>query len=290
MLKKQKLGPRAFLKSQGVKFDKSIRSLDLAFLRSFPTEKQDKVREVWERIHTGLATVQELYDLPETREQVSLLVSHDAARMVASLAWFEATIASEGAKSVVEFGAGAGYLLNYLRYCHPELALAGVERQPNFSSLIDQDDRFIVYQGDYRDIIPAQCFDLVICDFGWDNHEIPPSTKPHSSSEIAGYGFCPGCSDDEIPFFVSMLEAWKRWAQPDASLAVAGRLMDLIDLRAIVLAAEQQGWHLDASRSTQLVVSNLLGEKEKFPALFFTSTRQFSSLEAIEMFLQSHGW
>jgi hypothetical protein len=31
LLKKQKLGPRAFLKTQGIKFDKSIRSLDLAF-------------------------------------------------------------------------------------------------------------------------------------------------------------------------------------------------------------------------------------------------------------------
>jgi hypothetical protein len=238
----------------------------------------------------NLATVQELYDLPETREQVSLLVSHDAARMVASLAWFEATIASEGAKSVVEFGAGAGYLLNYLRYCHPELALAGVERQPNFSSLIDQDDRLIVYQGDYRDLIPAQCFDLVICDFGWDNHEIPPSTKPHSSSEIAGHAFCPGCSDDEITFFASMLGAWRRWAKADAPLAVAGRSMNLTDLRAIVLAAEQHGWHLDAKRSSQLMIPNSLGEKEKFPALIFTCARQGSALEAIEIFLEAHGW
>lgn len=284
------MGPRAFLKGQGIKFGKSIRSLDLAFLRAFPEEKQESVRDVWERIQTQIGTVQELYDLPETREQIALLVSHDAPRMVASLSWFESVVASIDAKSVIEFGCGAGYLLSYLRHAFMEVDLAGVERQFNLTKLVDQNDNLTVFQSDYREIEPEAQFDLIVCDFGWDNHDIPQSTKPHSDAEIAGYGFCPGCSDDEIPFFASMIGAWKAWAKPDAPLAVAGRLMDLVDLRAIVLAAELSDWHLDPDNSTKLEVRNLSGETESFPALIFTTTKREPATRAIEKFLISHGW
>lgn len=285
MLKKQKLGPGAFLKSRGIKFGKSVRSLDLAFLRTFSEERQEDVQDLWERLHMQLATVQELYALPDTREQMSLLLSHDAPRMVASLGWFESVVAKIEAKSLIEFGCGSGYLLSYLRHAFPTLDLTGVERQSNLAKLIDPDDNLNVCEGDYREIQPNTSVDLVLCDFGWDNNEIPQSTKPHSIAEIAGKAYCPGCSDDKVPFFASMLGAWKAWANPLASLAIAGRLTNLIDLRAIVLAAEQYDWHLNAEQSTQLKVTNLAGQAEKFTALIFTTNKQEEPAAAIERYL-----
>lgn len=283
------MGPGAFLKSRGIKFGKSARSLDLAFLRAFSEERQEDVQDLWERLHMQSATVQELYALPDTREQMSLLVSHDAPRMIASLGWFESVVVKLEAKSLIEFGCGAGYLLSYLRQVFPTLDVIGVERQSNLTKLIDPDDNLNVCAGDYRELQPYTSVDLVLCDFGWDNNEIPQSTKPHSSAEIAGKGYCPGCSDDKIPFFASMLGAWKPWAKPRASLAIAGRLTNLTDLRAIVLAAEQYDWHLDAEQSTLLKVTNLAGDAEKFPALIFTTIKQEAPPAMIERYLLS-GW
>lgn len=288
-MNRQKLGPRAFLKGKGIRFDKSIRSLDLAFLKSFPEQKRGIVRDTWERIHLGIATVKELYDLPETHEQISLLVSHDASRMVASSGWFEAMVRHHKPQSAIEFGCGAGYLLSYLRHAFPDLTLAGVERQANLTRLMEEDGKLTIFEGDYRELEPGGQYDMVVCDFGWDNHDIPDSKRPHTTAELAGHKYCPGCSDDEIPFFASMLSAWKRWAKPEAPLVVAGRLTDLMDLRAIVLAAEQNDWHLDADRSGQLVVQNLAGQSEDFPALTFTTSRERSAIESLEEFLRTNG-
>lgn len=288
-LKKQTLGPRAYLKKQGVIFGKSLRALDRAFLNSFPEDRRPTVEDVLERIRLGVSTVKELYDLPRTREQISLLVSHDAPRMCASLEWFKSGVAYLKPTSVVEFGCGAGYLLGYLRHSHPDLTLAGVERQSNLAKLVVEDERLTVFEGDYRELAPVDRYDLVVCDFGWDNHDIPASTSPHSSAELAGYPYCPGCSDDEVPFFASMLTEWKRWAKPKAPLVVAGRLMDVSDLRAFVLAAEQVGWHLAADRSGQLVVTNLAGETEDFPALSFSPKKEMPAARALEEFLKTNG-
>lgn len=288
-LNKQTLGPRAYLKKQGVIFGKSIRALDRAFLNSFPEDKRPAVEDVWERIHLGLSTVKELYDLPRTREQISLLVSHDAPRMCASLNWFKSAVAHHKPASIIEFGCGAGYLLGFLRHSHPDLTLAGVERQSNLARLVEEDERLTVFEGDYRELAPVDRYDLVVCDFGWDNHDIPASTSPHSDAEVAGYPYCPGCSDDEMPFFTSMLAEWKRWAKPEAPLVVAGRLMDVIDLRAFVLAAEQVGWHLWTDRSGQLVVANLAGETEDFPALSFSAKKKMPAIAALEQFLITNG-
>lgn len=287
MLKKQKLGPGAFLKSRGIKFGKSARSLDLAFSRAFSEEKRKDSQVVWERMQMGMVTVQELYALPETREQMSLLFSQDSPRMVASLSWFKSVVAKLEAESLIEFGCGAGYLLSYLRQVFPDLDLTGVERQSNLANFVDQSENIRVCEGDYRELQPDNHFDLVVCDFGWDNNEIPESIQPHSSAEIAGKGYCPGCSDDKIPFFASMLGAWKAWAKPRASLAIAGRLKNLTDLRAIVMAAEQHDWHLDGEQSTLLKVANLAGQVEKFPALIFTTNKQDKPMLAIERYLLS---
>jgi len=226
-------------------------------------------------IQMSIANVQVLYDLPQTARQLALLVSHDANRMVASLSWIKGVVESLKPASVFEVGCGGGYLLDYLSTIDTSITFGGIDRQKNFIQIWKEARQSIEIKcGDVFSTEPSVHYDLIICDFGWDNHDIPPSTSPHSTEELAGHPFCPGCSNDFIPHYKEMLSAWKGWGRPEAKLVVTGRLMNISELRAFLLAAELLGWHLNREHSGVIQSQNLFGDREKFPALVLCAERQ----------------
>jgi hypothetical protein len=286
---KSPIGPRAFLKKQGLQFEKSLAALDRAFINSFPPESRDLVSQTWSNIQMGIANVGDLYDLPQTDRQLALLVSHDANRMVESMRWMKDVVESLSPKSIFEVGCGAGYLLSYMRFVYPNISLTGLDRQDNLTKILKgHGEGMEIVSGDVFSTNPRTNHELIICDFGWDNHDIPSSTSPHSAAEIAGQAYCPGCSDDLIPHYRAMLSAWQAWGVPDAKLAVTGRLMDVTELRAFVLAAELVGWHLEKRHLDILRFRNLAGAPQKFPALVFSTESEDEVTDNIEFLVEAY--
>lgn len=283
------VGPRSFLKKIGLQFDKSPEALNRAFLKSFAPEHRSLVEDTLFNFQMGIANVRDIYSLPQTDQQLTLLVSHDANRMVASIGWIKAVVDDLAPASIFEVGCGGGYLLRYLRKLNPHVTLGGIDRQDNFTRILENcDANIVVLCGDVFSTEPSADYELIVCDFGWDNHDIPHSKTPHSVAEIAGQSFCPGCSDDLIPHYRDMLAAWKKWGTEGAKLAVTGRLMDVTELRAFVLAAQLNDWHIDLRHARTLRSRNGLGEPEKFPALVFTTEAGRQVNEIIEFLVEAY--
>lgn len=190
---KNEIGPRAFFKKVGIQFDKSLPALDRAFVNSFPVESRKFVHETLLNVQMGVSNVKDLYDLPENDRQIAMLVSHDAIRMVASTTWIKGIIDILKPQSIFEVGCGAGYLMRYIRLIYPSIALTALDRQDNLTRIFKEHGEGIeIICGDVFATNPRANHDLIICDFGWDNHDIPPSTSPHSTAEMAGQAYCPG--------------------------------------------------------------------------------------------------
>jgi hypothetical protein len=188
----------------------------------------------------------------------------------------------------LEIGCGAGFLLRFLHHAFPALDLTGIDRQSNLTALIPENDRLQVLTADYVSAAPTGQHDLILCDFGWDSHDIPRSMKPHTSAEIAGKSYCPGCSDDLFDHFRPLLGAWKAWGVPEGELALCGRLTGIGDIRAVVLAAASVGWHPILRASTTLRVRNSNGQWETFPALVFGPKSEGSTDSNLEALVQSY--
>lgn len=264
------LMPRAFLKNLGFIFDKSPSALDKAFLKSFPETEREKVEMAWFYLHNGLAKEAALYALPQTEKQSALLFSHDRERLTSSLDWLGKVVERTRPASVAELGCGAGYLLRYLRHSNPSVELAGIDQQQNLLNLIPQEEKIRTYQGDYRTLPAAKPHDLVICDFGWDNSDIPASSQPHSKASIGGLGYCPGCSDDAIPFFERLIGACQEWTAEDGHIALTGRLGNMGMVRALYLAAEHKGWKVTHDGFMARLLRHDRATIEKFPSFIFS--------------------
>ncbi|WP_157785385.1 class I SAM-dependent methyltransferase [Sinorhizobium fredii] len=236
-------------------------------MKSFPNEDREKVELTWLHINSGIAKVSTLYSLPQTPKQAALLFSHDGERLAASLAWFAEVVERIRPSSVIELGCGAGYVLRYLRHIHPTTKLAGIDRQENLLRVIPQEDQIRTFAGDYRTLKSDGLNDLVICDFGWDNSDIPASLSPHSKAQIGGLTYCPGCSDDAVPFFRHLINACQTWAADAAHIAVTGRLSNIGMIRAVYCAAEEQGWKIVPEKFEVRVLTYGRSTKEKFPSL-----------------------
>lgn len=248
-----KLGPRAFLKKLGFQFDKKTLALDRAFLKSLPADERDEVEDIWMRLHSGIGHVSELYSVPKTEKQAALLFSHDGARSVATMSWFSDVVDRQQPRTVLEAGCGAGYLLRFLRSRYRHMKFTGIDRQANLVAIAATDTELDLHASSFDQAEIPDRFDLVICDFGWDNQDIPASSKPHSSAEIAGALYCPGCSDDQVPFFLDLLGQFKSWLSETGKIAIVGRFPNIGSIRAFYIAAERCG---TASNPTAFKYSN----------------------------------
>ena len=278
-----KLGPRAYLKKLGFQFDKKPPALDRAFLKSLPADTRDEVEDIWMRLHSGLGHISELYAVPKTEKQAALLFSHDAARMLATMSWFADEVDRLQPRTVLDAGCGAGYLLRYLHARHPDVRFSGIDRQENLVSIAAADAELNLHASSFDEAEPGDSFDLIISDFGWDNQDIPTSNKPHSSAEIAGAPYCPGCSDDQVPFFFALLDRFRNWLSENGQMAILGRLPEIGAIRAFYIAAERCGLFVQPGGFEVLKVVTSAGV-ERFPAFLIAkqnSTTGSLPLESI---------
>lgn len=281
MTQPSKLGPRAFLKKLGFQFDKKLPALDQAFLKSLPADKRDKVEDIWRRLHSGLAHVSELYSVPKTEKQAALLFSHDAARMVATMSWFSEVIDRAQPRTVLEAGCGAGYLLRFLHARYPYLKFSGIDRQENLIAIAATDIELDLHSVSFDGAKLSNRFDVILCDFGWDNEDMPTSRKPHSSAEIAGASYCPGCSDDQVPFFLALLAKFKGWLSDEGQIAIVGRFPHIGSIRAFYLAAERCDLRVPPGGFDVIKVKTPVGA-EKFPAFLLTNKQAKSGSLQLE--------
>lgn len=266
------VGVRGFLKREGFDFDKKPHQIDRAFLRLFSPTDADRIRGIWDEINMFGASATKLYAVPKTLQQAHLLMSYDRERYLVGFDWIRERVAALAPERVLEVGTGTGVLLRYLAVNFPSVAYRGIDLEASLIGSAPPQEGIDLVVGDYLQMEASPDADLVICNFGFDNDRFPDSTTPHSLDQVGESKFCPGCSDDLARHLDSYFQAWRRWAKPDASLLVVGRISSFGFLRAVALAANSAGWHLDLDGSAVLTVPDLDHGPQRYPALQFQSS------------------
>ena len=151
------------------------------------------------------------------------------------------------------------------------MRFSGIDRQQNLVAIASADTELNLHASSFDEVKFNDSFDLIISDFGWDNQDIPTSSKPHSSAEIAGARYCPGCSDDQVPFFLALLAQFKRWLNEDGQIAIVGRFPHFGFIRALYIAAERCELRVRPGGFEVLKVKTEAGT-ERFPAFLLTNS------------------
>lgn len=279
--------PRKFLKNLGFLFNERPAKVDRTFLKLLSPEDQRTVETVWAAAGAGIDIGTQLYSVPKTLEQAAALFSHDADRYVKSMGWMADVVEAIGPKSVVDMGCGAGLLIRFLQERVANLDLFGVDASRNLVEVGEELTGQSLLCADYLNCVPSRRFELVICEFGYDNSKIPESRKPHSSAECGPASYCPGCAQDAQAHFGEYMRAWRGWATEQGGLALTGRMTDYTDVRAITLAAEEVGWFVDLDHSSILRVSDRMVGIQHFPAFYFTADigRKATEAEIAEFYI-----
>jgi len=267
------LPPRAFLRSLGFVLDKKPHQIDRLLLRSLSPEDRESLQFIWAMRDAGYSDGLGMYGIPKTLEQAALLFSYDWKRAEATMSWFHGIVDKLQPGFITEMGCGAGFLLSYLQKEFQGVRLQGVDEADNLISIGSDLTGSELIRGDYLNTEPDGVYDLVICDFGFDNARFAPSRNTHSIAEIEGVQFCPGCSQDLKVQLDAYLKAWRQWVNTDGCLAIAGRFSTFGDLKALVEAASEVGWYPSLQDSTILVVE-AHGIIERFPALLFVTGKE----------------
>ncbi|MEH6792473.1 class I SAM-dependent methyltransferase [Parasphingorhabdus sp.] len=193
------------------------------------------------------------------------------------MSWISDIVDATNPSSVMDMGCGAGILLKLLKQRNNSLKLNGIDAAENLiriGSKILQQNLII---GDYCVDSPDSEYDLIVCEFGYDNSSFPESTKPHSSARCGAIDYCPGCVEDEQDHFRKFIKAWRKWAAPNGALALTGRMTDYTAVRAVTLAAKEEGWFVDLSLSKVLTTIDKFDGRQFFPAWYFTTEESRSA-------------
>ena len=264
------LGPRAFLKQIGFALDKKPHQIDRLLLKSLSEEDAAALEILWAARNTGFSDDVEMYNFPKSLKSAALLFSYDWPRAIATMEWFEETMKKIAPTTVIEMGVGAGFLLTYLQGRFPTIRFQGIDAAENLCEVGSRLLNKLLITGDYLITQPDDKYDLVLCDFGFDNSHFKPSTSPHITETVAGVSYCSCCSHNLKLQFDAYLRAWRRWTNQDGKFAIAGRFSNFGMLRALVLSASDVGWVLNLEMSKVLTVKTH-DDFERFPALVFDS-------------------
>lgn len=270
---------KPFLKSIGMQFNTKPAQLNTRFYKSLSGEQQERVEDIWERSSMGFGSNTELYSVPETMKQAVRLYSLDAARYAVSLDWFWEVTAHTRPERIFEIGAGAGITSGYLKKRQEFLEIAGIEQHQNLARIAGNTFGGDIRVGDYLEVEGDGSHDLVICDFGFDIEDLPPSQKPHSTAEIGGFEYCPGCTEDLSETLKPYFEKWSSWMKETGKFAVAGRFYHVGMVYAALVAAQAAGLRpieglCDVLKTTEG------GTKQKYPAMVFERGEMQASLDA----------
>lgn len=271
MAQSTKLNPRKYLKDVGFIFDAKPAQLDKRFHKMLSSEDQEAVENVWSAAAMGLDISSELYSVPKNLKQACTLFSHDADRYIVSMGWIADLVERTDPASLVDMGCGAGLLISYLQRRTPHLMLNGIDGAENLIEIGKSLTNLNLMFGDYLTAQPDGEYEMIVCEFGYDNSRIPASTKPHSAAQCGLASYCPGCAEDARIHFREYMNAWRRWGTAKCSLAIVGRMTDYTDVRAVTLAAQDVGWHVNLEHSAILTIKDERRGSQKFPAWHFTT-------------------
>ena len=266
------LGPRAFLKKSGFLFDTKPTTIDKRFLSAFSVEDREKIHSVWEDIHLYGKSTELLYALPRSRKQAAILASHDAERSLATMSWFKLLVSKTQPNNIIEFGCGAGFLLEYINSVSPSTFLAGVDRLQNQVDLVPVSDHIKTYCCAYDDLATNTEYDLAICDVGFDNNDIPKPSPSQKTEYIGEHPYYPNWSEDMQPFFHELLSPMKAMLNKQGILAFVGRLGGPTELKALFDAATQLELSINRNLSSRLSIGKTLAQREYFRALVFSDS------------------
>lgn len=176
-------------------------------------------------------------------------------------------------------GFGAGLLLNYLQKSFPDVKPNGIDAARNLVEIGKALTGINLICGDYLTESPNGQYDLIVCEFGYDNSSIPPSKKPHSTAQCGLASYCPGCAEDARGYFQKYMKSWRGWGAERSSLGLVGRMTDYTDVRAVTLAAQDVGWHVHLEHSAILKIKDDRRGSQKFPAWYFTTEKEGAATE-----------
>jgi len=269
------LGPRAFLKKVGFDFAKKPSSLDSAYLNLFDDDSKNEIRAAWTSMHLFAGGPSVLYTHPQTTKQAALLFSHDRNRAIATFSWVNSVLNRLQPSTLLEVGCGAGFQLRYIRECFPNIQLSGVDKCLNLLGCIPIELNLDLIHGDYL-TLNLESYDVVLCDFGWDNSDIKTSSAPHTVGQLEGHTYCPICAGEMQLFYQKMLSAFQSQIQLNGTLLLTGRFPQVANhvaffdaLNALELDAEHHG-------SQVLKVKNLDGATEKLHAYVIRNGNQIT--------------
>lgn len=264
------MNPRAFLERAG--FD--LKTAHHQLLDGFASSLGERAEEAYEingALAAGIGDAAELYRLPETLEQSSLLFSIDRSRYIRNFQFLKRALLELKPKSIIEFGSGDGLTLSFAKQVLPGSDVMGVEREANLAAIANKERGIPTLVGDFRDVLNehGDRFELGICSFGWENSDFPPSIRPHVTRSLGKHEICQACAEDMRDALIPIFGAWKGWLVDGAPLIVAGRIGNPTDGWAFAAAAREFGWSLSIKESGIVTVPSEQGFHERFPHLLF---------------------
>ena len=189
-------------------------------------------------------------------------------------------------ESIIEYGCGAGFLLQYLHHSFPNIVLSGIDRCDNLINTVPKNLPINLHCSSYNEHKSVNYFDLAICDFGWDVSDIPESQREHSSEIVFGHETCPGCTADFELFYFEFLQAITKNLNLGGYVALTGRFTNASHKIAFYNALSSLKLFISADHSSTLKIKNLSGQIESFPAYLITTKHDSLLVEKLEDFLR----
>jgi hypothetical protein len=279
MLDNNKLNPRKFLKSAGFLFDIRPSQRDARLAKLLSPQQREIFEDVTMAAAAGVDKSTDLYAIPQSLKQASVLFSHDAKRYLVSMNWVADLIAKQSPETIIDMGCVAGLLLNFIQQRFPNIRVNGIDLAENLIEIGRELTELNLIFDSYLTANPDDHYDLIVCEFGYDNSNIPPSTKPHTSANCGAVSYCPGCAEDKQSHFGEYMKSWRKWGGEKSNLALVGRMANYSDVRAMTLAAKGQGWHVSLGSSAILEIKEKGQEPEKFPAFYFATDATLAASE-----------
>ena len=262
-----------FLKSLGLTGEVNHKQLDNRLLRSLNEDEKSDLRNAWVKLH-NYDTTSDLYSIPKTLKQASLLFSHDYFRIKTSMEWISDLVECLKPNAIVDMGCGYGVLIRFLQLKFPDISFMGIDKKENLISIGSNLTGINLISGDYSTYDQEKSYDMIICDFGFDMEDLLLPKNAHTSTEIQGISFCSQCCRDFEEKLNPFVVSWKKWGGSSPDLVMTGRISNNPSyLLATLRAANKNGWNLNLDKTTCLKVYDPRSKRsEIFPGLLFQTS------------------
>lgn len=269
---RNKMGTRAFLKSEGFQFGMMPDRLDSRLRRELDDEQQEKLDQL---AHLeGADRYNCLYSLPKTLRQAHLMFSHDSARTVASFDWL-AEIAKDTSGSILDLGCGSGAFVRLLADRGQHDRLVGIDGSQALVDIATENSAHApnteFLKLDYAQIgVVEERFDLVTsaCGLEWINMD-------HARGDDIPIELClpdefvrsQSVKKQVAAIAEGVLQDARLIVTTDGRLAMMERLKTFQEFLAFLEIASEAGWRLDLDNSKMIRFAD-----ESLPGVVFKAT------------------